>query len=228
MSEKRYRGFTVTVVVPCLNEEDAIGAVLDDMPEWVMEKVVVDNASTDRTGEIARARGARVIYESVRGYGRAYKTGFAEARGDIIVTLDGDHSYPASGIPRLIDLLIDNDADFLTASRFPLMDKDAMSYKHYLGNKVLSLTLALLFKTTLEDSQSGMWVFRRSILPKIKLTSDGMALSQEIKIEALRSKDIRFKEVHIDYSQRTGEIKLRPYRDGLANLWFLFRKRFFG
>ena len=103
-----------------------------------------------------------------------------------------------------------------------------MSFKHWIGNKILSFTMALLFLYPIEDSQSGMWVFKRSILPKIKLTSPGMPFSEEIKLEVIRNKESKFKEEHIKYSARAGEIKLQPYRDGIRNIMFLVKKRFFG
>ena len=89
-----YKENRITVIIPCLNEEQGIESVLRRMPEFVDEVIVVDNASTDRTSDVARSLGAKVIRENVRGYGRSYKTGFAQATGDLIVTLDGDHSYP--------------------------------------------------------------------------------------------------------------------------------------
>jgi hypothetical protein len=88
--------------------------------------------------------------------------------------------------------------------------------------------MALLFQTPIEDSQSGMWVFNRRILDHVRLTSDGMPLSEEIKLEVIRHPQLTFKEEHIKYSARKGEIKLQPYRDGMRNLWFLIVKRFFG
>jgi hypothetical protein len=91
---------------------------------------------------------------------------------------------------------------------------------------VLSLAMSLLYFRWVSDSQSGMWVLRRSILDSMRLTSDGMAFSEEIKIEALKNGKIRFQELNIQYSSRLGEIKLNPWRDGLYNLWFLIRKRF--
>ncbi len=222
-----YKGKSITVVIPCLNEEDAIGKVLDDVPDFVDDVIVVDNNSEDRTAEIAEKKGASVVREFQRGYGRAYKTGFSKAKGDIIVTLDGDHSYPIKDLQRLLDTFFDYNVDFLSCCRFPIMNAEAMSFKHWIGNKILSFAMAILFKTPIEDSQSGMWVFKRAVLPLMKLRSNGMAFSEEIKIEALRNKSITFKEEHIKYSARKGEIKLRPWRDGIVNLLFLFRKRLF-
>jgi hypothetical protein len=106
-------------------------------------------------------------------------------------------------------------------------DAQAMSFKHKLGNLVLSTAMSILFFRWVRDSQSGMWVFRRSILKLMKLESDGMAFSEEIKIEALRSAQIRFGEISILYSSRLGEKKLNPWRDGFQNLAFLAKKRFF-
>ena len=101
-----------------------------------------------------------------------------------------------------------------------------MSFKHKFGNWVLSLTTSILFLRWVRDSQSGMWVFKRSILEKIRLDSDGMPFSEEIKVEAIKHPQLTFDEIPVMYSSRLGEIKLQPYRDGIRNLAFLFRKRF--
>src|SRR3954470_17579945 len=164
-----YKGQRITVITPCLNEEQGIEKVLRAMPEFVDEKIVVDNASTDRTADVARSMGATVIHETVRGYGRAYKRGFAEATGDLIITLDGDHSYPVDGLSYLIEAFLHLDVDFLNASRFPVRDSSAMSFKHKMGNLVLSTAMSALFFRWVRDSQSGMWVFRRSIIKDMKL-----------------------------------------------------------
>lgn len=221
-----YKSISITVVIPCLNEEKGIEGVLKAMPGFVDEVVVVDNGSTDRTADVAAAYGAKVIREDVRGYGRAYKRGFSVATGDVIVTLDGDQSYPPDAISYLLEAFLHLEADFLNASRFPVRDRRAMSLKHKFGNLVLSITMSLLFFRWVRDSQSGMWVFRRSILERMKLESDGMAFSEEIKIEALLDPKTRFEELSILYSSRLGEIKLNPWRDGIHNLLFLLKKRF--
>ena len=214
------------MIIPCLNEEQGIEKVLRRMPEFVDEVIVVDNNSTDRTAAVAESLGARVIREHVRGYGRAYKKGFSVAGGDVIISLDGDHSYPPDAISYLLEAFLHLEADFLNASRFPVRDRLAMSFKHKFGNFVLSVAMSLLYFRWVRDSQSGMWVFRRSILADMHLTSDGMAFSEEIKIEALKRSSIRFNEISIQYSSRLGEIKLNPWRDGFYNLWFLVKKRF--
>ncbi|MDQ6760795.1 MAG: glycosyltransferase family 2 protein [Acidobacteriota bacterium] len=221
-----YKSQKITVIIPCLNEEQGIEQVMRRMPEFVDQVIVVDNGSTDRTSDIAQSLGAEVIREPVRGYGRSYKKGFSNATGDIIVTLDGDHSYPPDAISYLLEAFLHLEVDFLNASRFPVRDSHAMSFKHKFGNWMLSLATSVLYFRWVRDSQSGMWVFRRSILSEMVLESDGMAFSEEIKIEALRSKRIRFAEISIQYSSRLGEVKLNPWRDGMYNLYFLAKKRF--
>ena len=220
-----YHEQRITVIIPCLNEEQGIELVLRRMPAFVDQVIVVDNGSTDRTADVAQSFGAEVIRENVRGYGRAYKRGFASATGDVIVTLDGDHSYPPDAISYLLEAFQHLQVDFLNASRFPVRDREAMSFKHKIGNLILSLATSILYFRWVRDSQSGMWVFKRSILGKMKLESDGMAFSEEIKIEAMKT-GARFEEISILYTSRLGEIKLNPWRDGFYNLWFLLKKRF--
>lgn len=220
-----HRDRTISVVIPCYNEEDGVREVLGRMPSVVDEVVVVDNNCTDRTAEVATSLGARVVAEKTPGYGAAYKAGLRAATQDVIVTLDGDGTYPPEEIPRLVDELEDRKWDFLSASRFPLVDPRAMHLSNRLGNGALTLAAAVLFFKPIRDSQSGMWVFRRSILPDLRLTSDGMPFSEEIKLEALM-RGFRFGEGHIPYGARIGDVKLQKWRDGYENLMFLVRKRF--
>ncbi len=101
-----------------------------------------------------------------------------------------------------------------------------MSFKNLVGNKLLSLLMSLLYLRWIRDSQSGMWIFYREGLQKMDLKSDGMAFSEEIKIEALCHPQIGFREIPINFSNRAGEEKLQPFKDGWNNLTFLFKKRF--
>ncbi len=220
-----HRDLTISVVIPCYNEEDGVREVIGRMPRAVDEIVVVDNNCTDATAEVARGLGARVVPERTRGYGAAYKAGMKAATSDLIVTLDGDGTYPPEEIPRLVDTLVDRNWEFLSASRFPLTDATAMHLSNRVGNWVLTVAAGVLFLKPIRDSQSGMWVFHRSLLDRLRLTSDGMAFSEEIKLEAL-ARGCRFGEAHIDYGARIGEVKLEKWRDGWDNLSFLVRKRF--
>jgi len=219
---------SVTVVIPTINEEQGIGKTLDQVPrpeDMDLEILVVDTDSTDKTKEVARSKGATVINESRRGYGRAYKSGFEQAKGEIIVTLDADCTYPAETVPDLVRTLFKDNLDFITTNRFAKMKKGAMSTKHRFGNWVLNVTTRLLFGVKIKDSQSGMWAFRRSILSKIELVSDGMPMSEELKIEAYK-KGFKCAELPIEYRPRIGEVKLSSWKDGWKNFKFLWSKRF--
>lgn len=221
-----HRGLRISVVIPCYNEEAGVQHVMKSLPDCVDEVVVVDNNCTDRTAEVAKSLGAKVIFEGKKGYGAAYKAGLPAATGDVIVTLDGDGTYPSEQIPDLLDLLEDKRLDFISACRFPLTNPKTMRFSNRIGNMVLTIAMLVVYRTPIKDSQSGMWVFRSSILPKLRLTSDGMALSEEIKIEAIRAKDVAFAEYPVNYHQRMGEVKLAKWRDGFRNLAFLVVKRF--
>ena len=220
-----YKGLTISVVIPCFNEEEGIAHVLQNMPDYVDETIVVDNNSTDGTAEVAQSLGARVIPESRKGDGSAYQAGLPAATGDIIATVDGDGTYPADAIAPLIDEMLAGGLDFISASRFPMQDPNAMRRRNVFGNMILTWTTRVLFLRWLADSQSGMWIFRRSCLRWISPRETGMAFSEEIKLEAIRSPQVRFGERPVAYYERIGETKLFTWRDGFLNLAFLFQYR---
>ncbi len=213
-----------------MNEEKSIGRVLDQIREAMhdsgldYEAFVIDTNSRDRTREIAASKSANVISEPRRGYGRAYKTGFEKAPGDVIATLDADCTYPAEDIPRLVRMLDEENLDFITTNRLANLEEGAMSFEHRFGNGVLNLTTRILFRVKIKDSQSGMWVFRREAYRRLDVRNDGMPFSEEIKIEAF--KKLRAKEVPITYRRRVGEVKLSSWKDGWKNFKFLWKKRF--
>lgn len=222
-----YKNHRISLVLPCYNEEHGLVEVFRDLDRNIVDEVIaVDNNSTDHTAEVARRFGAKVIRETKQGYGAAYKAGLRAATGDIIVTMDADGTYPRNFIPILLDVMIDEGYDFITCDRTGHKDKPS-NWLRVFGNDVLNFFILLLFWFRVRDSQSGMWVFRRWILAHLNLTSDGMAFSEEIKIEAMTKKNlIRSTELPIYYKERHGVSKLRIWRDGFYNLFFLFRKRF--
>jgi glycosyltransferase involved in cell wall biosynthesis len=217
----------ISVIIPTLNEEESIGETIDQIPKADdMEIMIVDGLSKDRTREIATSKGARVVEEKRKGYGRAYKTGFREAEGEVIATLDGDTTYPAELILDLVEQLEREDLDFMSCDRIKKAEKGAFTFTHALGNWVLKVTMNILFGMRLNDSQTGMWIFKKDILKHLTITSDGMPMSEEIKIEAFRNKNVKAKEISVPYRVRLGEKALNTWKDGLKNEMFLFRKRF--
>lgn len=224
----------VTILIPTLNEEQGIGPTLASVNKDAfaalghdVEFMVIDGNSKDRTREEAEALGATVIVDERKGYGRAYKTGFASVKEGIIVTGDADGTYPFDQCHHYVQLLLDEDQEFLTANRYADLGPGSMSAKHHLGNWVLSTTMRLLFWVKAKDSQSGMWIIRRECLEKIPFDSlpDGMAFSQEIKIEALKRKNVKAKEIAGSLRARIGEPVIESWRDGFGNLWALVTKR---
>ena len=114
-----FSGKRISVVIPCHNEEAGIRAVIERMPRPLVDEiVVVNNASTDRTEEVALELGAKVVREENKGYGNAYKAGLAAASGDIIVTMDGDGTYPPDAIQLLLLVFLEKEIDFMTAQRW--------------------------------------------------------------------------------------------------------------
>jgi glycosyltransferase involved in cell wall biosynthesis len=221
--------------LPTLNEEKGIGKTIDsikrecfDKKNWNLEIVIIDGDSKDKTREIAKKKGAKIIIEKRKGYGRAYKTGLLQAKGDVIVTGDADATYPFDHIHEYIQTLIDENLDFITTDRFAELKHGSMSIKHRFGNWLLATSLRILFWIKLRDSQSGMWIFKKEAINSIKPLedfNDGMPFSEELKIEMFKSKDIRAKEIPSTLYVRAGDAKIQSFTDGWKNLKFLFKKR---
>ena len=226
---------TITVILPTLNEEKGIGKTIDSINKeyfknhgWNLEIIIVDGDSKDKTCEIAKKKGAKIIIEKRKGYGRAYKTGMPQATGELIVTGDADATYPFDRIHQYIQLLIDKDLDFITTDRFAELKHGSMSVKHYFGNTILAISLRILFFINIRDSQSGMWIFKKNALEKIQplqIFNDGMPFSEEIKIEMFKAKNVKTRETPSALHPREGEVKLESFKDGWRNLKFLFKKR---
>jgi glycosyltransferase involved in cell wall biosynthesis len=218
--------FLVSVVIPCLNEEENIVAVVTQAREAIAdagitgEVVVADNNSTDRSAELAAQAGARVVHVPTRGYGAAYMGGFSAAKGKYIVMGDADLTYDFHEIPNFVREL-DGGADLVMGNRMNNIQPGAMPWLHqYVGNPLLSGFLNLLFRTGVRDAHCGMRAVRRSSLPAMDLRTPGMEFASEMVIRASKAKlDIR--EFDIQYHPRGGESKLSTWRDGWRHLRFL-------
>jgi glycosyltransferase involved in cell wall biosynthesis len=213
---------TVSVVIPCLDEAETIAecvtrarAALDESG-LDGEVVVVDNGSTDGSGDLARAAGALVVHEPRRGYGSAYLAGLAAAAGDYIVMIDADLTYDFREIPRFVEEL-DRGAQLVMGNRMSGIQPGAMPFLSRVGNPVLSGFLNVLHRTNIHDAHCGMRALRRDVLPALNLRTVGMEFASEMVIRATREHlDVR--EIPIELHPRAGESKLSPFRDGWRHL----------
>src|SRR3954454_23017980 len=218
--------YLVSVVIPCLNEEEnieeCVTRALTAMSEAGIsgEVVVADNASTDRSKELALAAGARVVDEPRRGYGSAYLAGFDAALGKYIVVGDADLTYDFAEIPNFVAKL-DAGAELVMGDRMRNIHKGAMPWHHrYIGNPALTGVLNVFFRTGVSDAHCGMRAIRRDVLPRLDLRTTGMEFASEMVIRASKEK-LRIAEFPIEYHPRGGESKLSSFRDGWRHLRFL-------
>jgi glycosyltransferase involved in cell wall biosynthesis len=217
----------VSVVMPCLNEEESVGVCVRKAlaglaaSGMVGEVIVCDNGSSDDSVAVARAAGASVVREPARGYGNAYLTGFRAARGKIIVMGDSDDSYDFTQLNVLVDK-IGEGFDYVLGSRFGGEIRDgAMTWSHrYIGNPILTAVLNRFFGLKSSDAHSGMRAFTRDALDRMELRCEGMEFASEIVVKAARA-NLRVAEVPIVYHPRIGESKLNTMRDGWRHLRFL-------
>jgi glycosyltransferase involved in cell wall biosynthesis len=218
-SATKYR---TSIVIPCLDEAETIAecvrrarAVLDEagLPGDV---IVVDNGSSDGSGDLARAAGALVVEELRRGYGSAYLAGLAVADGDYIVMLDADLTYDFREIPRFVQELEDG-AQLVVGNRMKSIAPGAMPWLSRVGNPLLSGFLNVLHRTNVRDVHCGMRAVRRDVLPALNLRTVGMEFASEMVIRATRERlDVR--EIPIELHPRVGRSKLSPFRDGWRHL----------
>jgi len=217
----------ISVVIPCLNEEEAVGGVVDQALEGIRrsgrpgEVIVVDNRSTDRSAEVAADHGAIVVREERPGYGSAYLAGLAEARGDYIVMGDADNTYPLNELAPFVERLAAGD-DLVMGSRFEgTIHGEAMPWlNRHVGNPILTGLLNILFGVKISDAHCGMRAVRKDALPTLDLHSTGMEFASEMVFKAFRRR-LRVSEIPIDYYPRVGESKLNRVGDAWRHVKFM-------
>jgi hypothetical protein len=217
----------ISVVIPCLNEEDAVGPVVDQAWEGIHrsgrsgEVIVVDNDSTDRSAEVAAEHGATVVREERPGYGSAYLAGLEVAQGDYIVMGDADETYPMADLGPFVERLAAGD-DLVMGSRFEgTIHGEAMPWlNRHIGNPILTGLLNVLFGVKISDAHCGMRAVRRDALTTLDLHSTGMEFASEMVFKAFRRK-LRVSEIPIDYYPRVGESKLNRFGDAWRHVKFM-------
>ena len=215
----------VSVVMPCLNEEEAIGICIDTIKEVFSkaningEIVVCDNGSTDNSVNIAKSKGVCIVHQPIKGYGNAYIKGFANAKGKYLVMADADSTYDFNLIPEFLNKITNEGYDFVTGSRY-LSDtgSEHISLSHrFLGNPMLTAILNYLFSVKYTDVYCGYRAFTRKAYECIQPVSPGMEFNLELAINAWKA-GLKITEIPIELAPRKGKSKLRTVRDGWRSL----------
>lgn len=212
---------TVSVILPAYNEEEAIPIVVSDIRAHVphAEIVVVDDASTDATYDVAKAEGCIVVRHEVnRGKGAGLRTGFDASHGDFVIFMDADATYPAGAVPEMVRLLADN--DYVRADR--AIDATNTPWINRIGNKVMERTLQTLHGLTPGDHLSGLYGFRRKSFEALGTDAQGFDIEVEIGIK-VKEQNMTTASFSIDYLPRVGDKKLQPVQDGARILGRILR-----
>ncbi|MGA2104318.1 MAG: glycosyltransferase family 2 protein [Methanoregula sp.] len=216
----------VSVIMPAMDEELTIGACIQKIQtvfrdNHINGEIIVADASTDRTPEIAQSLGARVIRPEMRGYGNAYLAAFKEARGRYIVIGDSDNTYDFAKIPLLLAPL-EAGADFVIGSRFKgTIHTGAMSPLHrYIGNPFLTWMINTIFQTDYSDTHSGFRAITWEALNRLSLKSGGMEFASEMLVMASKE-NLKIAEVPIEYYPRVAPSKLHSFADGWRHIRFV-------
>ena len=218
----------IAVVTPALDEEQALGKVLRDIPEGASQVVVVDNGSRDRTAEVARGLGAEVVAEPRRGYGQACLTGIAQLdRPDIVVFLDGDYSDYPEEMSALVAPLLTGEADVVIGSRtLGQREKGALLPQARFGNWLSTLLIRLLFGVSFTDL-GPFRALRFDALQRLAMQDRDFGWTVEMQVKAARL-GLRAVEVPVRYRRRVGTSKITgtlsgTLRAGHKILWTIFR-----
>lgn len=207
----------VSVVIPTLNEAGNIQEAIDTFEKelaYPMEIIIVDGNSTDGTLEIVRQSNCRLIIEPRRGYGLALRRGMQAAKGNVVIMVDGDGTYELTHVNRMLQRMVETDADMCLATRMYDPNK-AMGFFNFLGNKAITFCFNMLYKQNFSDTQSGFRAISLSAIEKVKFEETDMAFATEMLIKFAK-KGFKMVEVPSAYKLRTyGKPKLRPFKSGI-------------
>ena len=226
MPTKTYRQKKVAIMVPCYNEEIAIAQVIADFKKAIPEAAIVvfDNNSSDRTTEVSLQAGAQVAHVSLKGKGNVVRRMFADIEADVYVMVDGDATYEAGAVKRLIDHLIDNNLDMVVGCREEQGDSNTYRQGHRWGNKMLTGTVSAIFGGQFTDMLSGYRAFSRRYAKSFPAIAKGFEIETELTVHALELR-MPYGEISTQYGARPegSESKLSTYKDGWRILKTIIR-----
>ncbi|WP_456469646.1 S-layer glycoprotein N-glycosyltransferase AglJ [Archaeoglobus sp.] len=203
----------VTVVIPTLNEEEAIGEVVEGFVKRGYRVLVIDGNSQDRTREIAKEKGAEVVIQSGKGKGQAVAEAFEIVNSDVLVLIDGDGSYLPEEVDKLLEPIKRGIADHVVGNRFANFEKGAFTRLNLFGNKVLNFFFRFAYGIELRDILSGYRAMTKEVYKNADLKKPGFEVETELTVETI-AKGFRIMEVPITYRKRGGRTKLNPLKDG--------------
>jgi glycosyltransferase involved in cell wall biosynthesis len=208
----------IAIAIPCFNEAAAIGTVISQFQAALpaADLVVFDNNSTDGTGEIARSLGVRVVAVSDQGKGHAVQAAFRElADFDVVVLTDGDGTYPADSVCKLVAPVLQGNADMVVGARRPSAGTGAMTMTRGFGNLLIRTAFRISIGRANRDLLSGYRAFSRRYRELVRLRSAGFEIETELTIEAV-ARRLKIVEIDVPYYPRIAgtQSKLRAFRDG--------------
>ncbi|VVB51317.1 Glycosyltransferase AglJ [uncultured archaeon] len=218
---------TVSVVMPSFNEEEAIGRMIESIRENTKDfetEILLVDSSKDRTPEIARQMGAKVIVQPPQGHGVALRTAISSASNDVIITSDCDNTYPMEYIPKLVDLAVNEGYDVVSCNRLTKELGKQMPFTNKVGNTLFATLVRVLYGVKVHDVSTGMFCLRRDAVNKMTWETN-YSFPCELILKSARA-GLKHKEIDIPYRIRIGEVTLNKWRSGKAYILCIFKYRF--
>ncbi|MDD3887315.1 MAG: glycosyltransferase family 2 protein [Patescibacteria group bacterium] len=222
MGNKNYLNEKIAIVIPCYNEEKTIGKVISDFKKELpgARIILFDNNCTDNTVKIAKDFSVEVIKEERQGKGYVIQSMFDNIDSEYYIMIDGDDTYPAVEVHKLLQPVIEDKTDMVVGTRLEQATKKTLRPLHQFGNVLILKTINIFFRTNLKDILSGYRVMNKKFIKSIPILTSGFEVETEITLQALE-RGLRIKEIPIMYRERPdgSESKLRSFRDGSKILY---------
>lgn len=204
----------VTILIPTKNEEEGIGWVIEEFKKLGYNNIlVIDGHSTDRTREIAKEKGAKVVLQSGRGKGQAVAEALKMIESEVVVMIDGDGTYDPKDVEKLLEPIRRGIADHVIGNRLMNFEKGAFTKLNLIGNKIFNALFRFLYGVPVYDMLTGYRALTKALYKSVELEKHGFEVETELTVETV-AKGFRIAEVPINYYKRKGNANLHPIKDG--------------